>query len=48
MLYLIYTLIMAYVAVILGMEFIHEKKWKMQVAIAFVLLVFALRIFHIK
>jgi len=48
MLYFIYTVIMAYIAFILGMEFIQEKRWKMQVAIAFVLLIFALRIFQVK
>jgi len=48
MLYLIYTLILIYVTFILVLEFIHEKKWKMQVATAFVLLIFLLRIFQIK
>ena len=48
MLYILYTLIIAYVTVILGMEFIHEKKWKMQLAIALVLLILALRVFQIK
>lgn len=48
MLYFIYTLILAYIAVVLGLEFIHEKRWKMQIAIAFVLLIFMLRIFQIK
>jgi len=48
MLYLIYTLILVYVTFILVLEFIHEKKWKMQMAIAFVLLIFLLRIFQVK
>lgn len=48
MLHVIYTLILVYITFILGIEFIKEKKWKMQVAIAFVLLVFILRILHVK
>lgn len=47
-LYYIYTLIMAYLVFILGMEFFHEKKWKIQLAIAFVLLIFVLRILQVK
>jgi hypothetical protein len=37
-----------YVSVILGIEFFREKRWKMQLAIAVVLLIFILRILHIK
>lgn len=48
MLFVIYTIILTYVAFILILEFIREKNWKMQLAIAVVLLVFAMRIFHIK
>ncbi len=48
MLYIIYTIILIYVTVILGIEFFHERKWKMQIAIAFVLLIFILRIIQIK
>ncbi len=48
MLHVIYTLILIYVTFILGIEFVKEKKWKMQMAIAFVLLIFILRILHIK
>ena len=48
MLYIIYTLILLYVTLILGMEFIRERKWKMQMAIAFVLLIFILRILQVK
>ncbi len=48
MLYIIYTIILLYVTVILGIEFYNEKKWKMQIAIAFVLLIFVLRILQIK
>lgn len=48
MLYIIYTIILIYVAYILVLEFIHEKKWKTQLATAFVLLIFILRILQIK
>lgn len=48
MLYFIYTIILIYVTVILGIEFIKEKKWKTQIAIAVVLLIFVLRILQIK
>lgn len=48
MLYIIYTIILIYITVILGIEFYRERKWKMQVAIAFVLLIFLLRILQIK
>jgi hypothetical protein len=48
MLYVIYTIILIYVTVILGIEFYRERKWKMQIAIAFVLLIFLLRILQIK
>lgn len=48
MLHVIYTLILIYITIILGIEFFGEKKWKMQIAIAAVLLIFILRILHIK
>lgn len=48
MLYIIYTIILIYVTVILGIEFYRERKWKMKIAIAFVLLIFLLRILQIK
>ncbi len=48
MLYIIYTIILIYVTVILGIEFFQERKWKMQIAIAFVLLIFILRILQVK
>lgn len=48
MLYYIYTIILIYVTLILGIEFIEEKKWKSQIAIAVVLLIFVLRILQIK
>jgi len=48
MLYIIYTVILVYVTIILIIEFIKERKWKMQMAIAFVLLIFILRILQIK
>lgn len=48
MLYIIYTVILIYIAAILSIEFVKEKDWKMQIALAFVLLIFVLRIFQIK
>lgn len=48
MLHVIYTLILIYVTFILGIEYFKEKNWKMQMAIGFVLLIFILRILHIK
>jgi hypothetical protein len=48
MLYYIYTAILAYLAVVITIEFLNEKKWKNQVAMAMVLLVFILRILQIK
>jgi len=48
MLHVIYTLILIYVTFILGIEYLKEKNWKMQVAIGLVLLIFILRILHIK
>lgn len=48
MLYYIYTAILMYITAIIGIEFIKEKRWKMQLAMAMVLLVFMLRILQIK
>lgn len=48
MLYYIYTLILAFLTVVLGIEFFKEKNWKMKVAIILVLLIFVLRILQIK
>jgi len=48
MLYYIYTLILAYVTFVVIIEFLKEKKWKNQLAMAMVLLIFILRILQIK
>lgn len=48
MLYAIYTLILAFVTYVITLEFIQEKKWKNQLAMAMVLLVFILRLLQIK
>ena len=40
MLYAIYTLILAFVTYVITLEFIQEKKWKNQLAMAMVLLIF--------
>ena len=48
MLYYIYTLILAYVTFVVIMEFLREKKWREQLAMAMVLLIFILRILQIK
>lgn len=48
MLYYIYTIILAYVTFIIVIEFLKEKKWKQQMAMAMVLLVFVLRLLQIK
>jgi hypothetical protein len=47
-LYIIYTIILIYVAIIVALEFLSEKKWKNQIAMAMVLLIFVLRILQIK
>jgi len=47
-LHILYTIILAYVTFIVSAEFLTEKKWKNQVAIAMVLLIFILRILHLK
>ena len=48
MLYAIYSLILAFVTFVLSLEFLNEKKWKNQLAMAMVLLVFVLRLLQIK
>jgi len=48
MMYLIYTIILAYVTFIVVLEFIKERKWKNKVALAMVLMVFILRLAQIK
>lgn len=48
MMYIIYTIILAYVTFIVILEFLKEKKWKSQVAMAMVLMVFILRLAQIK
>jgi hypothetical protein len=48
MLYYIYTLILAYVTFVVVVEFLKEKKWRNQLAMAMVLLIFILRILQIK
>jgi len=46
--YYIYTLILAYLATVVTIEFLNEKKWRNQLAMAMVLLVFVLRLLQIK
>jgi len=48
MVYVIYTLILAYVTFVVIIEFLKEKKWRNQLAMAMVLLVFILRLLQIK
>jgi len=48
MLYYIYTLILAYVTFVVIIEFLKEKKWRNQLAMAMVLLIFILRILQIR
>lgn len=48
MLYAIYSLILAFVTFVISLEFLNEKKWKNQLAMAMVLLVFVLRLLQIK
>ena len=48
MLYYIYTVILAYVTFVVILEFLKEKKWRNQMAMAMVLIVFILRLLHIK
>lgn len=47
-LHIIYLLILVYVTFIVIIEFFHEKKWKNQVAMAMLLLIFILRLLQIK
>jgi hypothetical protein len=46
--YYVYTIILAYLTVIVAIEFFNESKWKNQLAMAMVLLVFILRLLQIK
>ncbi|MEI6275711.1 MAG: hypothetical protein WCP08_06965 [Prolixibacteraceae bacterium] len=48
MLYFIYSLILAFVTFVISLEFLSEKKWKNQLAMAMVLLVFVMRLLQIK
>jgi hypothetical protein len=48
MMYYIYTIILAYITVVIAIEFFKESKWKNQLAIAMVLLIFILRLLQIK
>lgn len=48
MMYIIYTIILAYVTFIVVLEFLQDKKWKNKVAMAMVLMVFILRLAQIK
>ena len=48
MMYFIYTLILIYITGITVVEFFKESKWKNQLAIAMLLLVFILRLLQIK
>jgi hypothetical protein len=48
MMYIIYTLILAYISFIVVIEFVKEKKWKSKLAMAMVLMVFILRLLQIK
>lgn len=48
MMYIIYTLILAYISFIVVIEFLKEKKWKSKLAMAMVLMVFILRLLQIK
>jgi hypothetical protein len=48
MLYFVYSLILAFVTYVVTLEFLNEKRWKIQLAMAMVLLVFILRLLQIK
>lgn len=48
MMYIIYTIILAYITFIVAIEFLKDKKWKNKVAMAMVLMVFILRLVQIK
>jgi hypothetical protein len=48
MMYYIYTIILVYITWVIVIEFFKETKWKNQLAIAMVLLVFVLRLLQIK
>lgn len=46
--YLIYTIILAYITFIVLIEFLSDKKWKNKVAMAMVLMIFILRLAQLK
>ena len=48
MMYIVYTIILAYITFIVVLEFIGDKKWKNKVAMAMVLMVFIMRLAQIK
>ncbi len=48
MMYIIYTIILAYITFVIVVEFLREKKWKNKVAMAMVLMIFILRLAQIK
>ena len=47
-LYIIYTIILLFLSILLFIDFFREKSWKKQLSIAFILLIFVLRILQIK
>jgi len=48
MLYWVYTGIVALFAIVILVEFIQERSWKLQMAMAMLLMVFVLRVLQIK
>ena len=48
MLYWIYMVIVAILAVVVLVELVRERSWKMQLSMAMLLMVFVLRILQIK
>ncbi len=46
--YIIYTIILAYITFVVFLEFFKEKRWQSKIAIAMVLMVFILRLAQIK
>lgn len=47
-LYIVYTIILLYLAVVVALEFFSEKRWKNQIAIVMVLLIFTMRLLQVK
>lgn len=47
-LYIVYTLILAYITVVVVLEFLSEKRWKQQLAMVMVLMIFIMRLLQIK